>query len=106
MPPDRSDSHPGYGVLDTGSTLSTIPRRTLRLLRLEPVTVLRVRDAEGRLRPTDAYDVLFTVPQHFSAPLRVLSTNSDEPLIGRDVMDTLRITFDGPRKELEVEPVR
>ena len=105
MPPDAGDCAPGRALLDTGSTRSMIPRRTLRRLGLEPVGIFRVENAQGHVQPVDAYDVVLTVPLHFAAPVRVLSTESEEPLIGRDVMDTLRITFDGPMKQLEVEPV-
>ncbi|HEX3465484.1 MAG TPA: hypothetical protein VHS78_15655 [Candidatus Elarobacter sp.] len=103
--PDGSRSVPGRGVLDTGATWSVVPRRLLEELRLQPVRVVPVKDSQGGRRPVEAYDVLFAIPRHFCAPIRVLSTELAEPLIGRDVMDTLRVTFDGPMKMLEVEPV-
>jgi predicted aspartyl protease len=106
MPPDGLGGlHPGRGLLDTGSTLCSIPLRTLSALELAPVAVYRVEDADGSLHDVDAYDVHLTVPEHFSAPVRVLATASEEPLIGRDVMDSWRLTLDGPRRQIEVESV-
>ncbi len=104
--PDQTGGfHGGRALLDTGSTVCSLPARAFSELNLQPATTLRLEHADGSWHDVEAYDVFLTVPEHFSAPLRVTTTNSDEPLIGRDVMDTLRITFDGPRKELEVEPV-
>jgi predicted aspartyl protease len=95
----------GRALLDTGATISALPSRVLSELEAQAATVVPVEDALGFVRDVAAYDVHFTVPEHFSAPLRVLSTNSEEPLIGRDVIDSWRITFDGPKREIEVEPV-
>lgn len=105
-PPDGAGALlPGRALLDTGSTLCSIPVETLAELGLKPAAVYRVENADGEVHDVGAYDVLLTVPQHFSARLRVLATNADEPLIGRDVMDTWRVTFDGPHRRIEVEPV-
>ncbi len=104
-PRDGNQLRGGRALLDTGSTMSSLPATVLSELELEAVATVPVEDAAGFVRDVDAYDVFFTVPEHFSAPLRVLSTEADEPLIGRDVMDSWRITFDGPKKRLEVEPV-
>lgn len=95
----------GRALLDTGATISALPARILSELEVQPATVVPVEDALGFVRDVTAYDVHFTVPEHFSAPLRVLSTSSEEPLIGRDVMDHWRIAFDGPQRQIEVEPV-
>lgn len=105
-PPDaKGGLRAGRALLDTGATHCFIPREMLSELAVEPVAVYRVENADGAVSAVDAYDVMFSVPQHFSERIRVLATNSEEPLIGRDVMDHWRITFDGPNKQIEVEPV-
>lgn len=104
-PDQKGGFHGGRALLDTGSTVCSLPVRAVAELALRAATTLRLEHADGSWHDVEAFDVFLTVPEHFSAPLRVTTTNSDEPLIGRDVMDTLRITFDGPRKELEIEPV-
>jgi predicted aspartyl protease len=105
LPDGTGQIHAGRALLDTGAALCALPRDALSTLGVERAGILRVEYADGSQHDVDAYDVLLTVPEHFSERIRVAATNSDEPLIGRDVMNNWRITFDGPNKQLEVEPV-
>jgi len=86
-------------LLDTGASHTFIPLDALLAIYSEPVDVGRVEDYEGRVHDVELYPAHVIVPEQYSSDMRVYATTS-EALIGRDILDLFRVTFDGPAKEI------
>lgn len=89
-------------MIDTGATHTFVPLDVLEGLELKAVDIGRVEDFEGDLHDVEIYLAHLTIPGQFSKDLRVYATTS-EALIGRDIIDRFRVTFDGPGLEVIFE---
>jgi predicted aspartyl protease len=90
------------GLLDTGATHTFVPLDVLEGLELKAIDIGRVEDFSGDLHEVEIYLARLTIPERFSADIRVYATAS-EALVGRDVLDLLRVTFDGPARSIVIE---
>lgn len=89
-------------LLDTGSTHTFAPLDVLEGLELKAVDIGRVEDFSGHIREVEIYLARLTIPERFSADIRVYATAS-EALMSRDILDLLRVTFDGPARSITIE---
>ncbi len=90
------------GLLDTGATHTFVPLDVLEGLQLKAFGIGRVEDFSGGLHDVEIYLARLTIPKRFSADVPVYATAA-EGLIGRDVLDLLRVTFDGPARSIIIE---
>jgi len=97
---NRSDSI--AGVVDTGADASIVPIDLLRQIGARYVTEQRVRSFFGEARTVRTYLVDVVIDGITLPALEVVGDAVDETLIGRDVLNRLRLILDGPRQKIEV----
>lgn len=94
--PDSVQEWPG--VLDTGSEITIIPQHLVQALNLQPISDdIDLYDAVGN-KTENAFEYRVDVSfEGFSFPdLMVTSTPYQVVLIGRDALNAIVATFDGP----------
>lgn len=91
------------GLLDTGATHTIthtfVPLDVLEGLELKAIDLGRVEDFAGHVREVEIYLARLTIPERFFADIRATAS---EALIGRDVLDLLSVTFDGPARSITI----
>jgi predicted aspartyl protease len=91
-------------LIDTGADVSTLPLRVLKRIGaeyLETATLLGV--AGGRIT-VDPYRIAVRVGPHTAPTLRVAGVASTtDAVLGRDVLNHLKVTLDGPAHTIEIE---
>lgn len=90
--------------LDTAADRTLIPLALLQSLGLEPIDDILIGGVGGSQETMPVFAVALTI---FTLPSRTLSVvaHPGEPwiLLGRDVLNSLRLTLDGPKLALEIE---
>lgn len=89
------------GLLDTGATHTFVPLDVLEGLEFKAIDLGRVEGFAGHVREVEIYLARLTIPERFSADIRVYATAS-EALIRRDILDLLSVTFDGPARSITI----
>lgn len=87
-------------LVDTGADLSVLPRGLVEELALPPVGQVILRDFAGLDQPCALYAAEMQMDERTEV-FQVLSFG-DEALLGRDVLNHLRLQFDGPERVLEL----
>lgn len=98
---------PNYGpfeaLLDTGADVSVIRTGYLDLVGASRVNRRRARSVWGASRSVDVYAVALAVNGLRFTALQVLADDvGDEIILGRTVLNRLKITFDGPAATTEI----
>jgi hypothetical protein len=96
--PDRTRSLAGVtAVLDTAADQTVIPTQLIAQLNPPSAGQIWAHGFGGQVFTISRYDVLLEIPGVVAVLLTVLS-HSQEPyiLVGRDVLNDLRVPFDGP----------
>ncbi len=90
------------GILDTGADQTMIPLVTAGEMRLRQISDVNIGDANGgwRIRPVYVVDV--TVGERTFQRLPVAGLDYPVVLVGRDILNTLVVTFDGPNLEFKL----
>jgi predicted aspartyl protease len=103
-PGDAADVGPLPALLDTGADASLIPLQYLRRLRLKPVRQRWLRSQWGERRMVGIYHVELRVGDALHLPwVEVVGDElSEDTILGRNVLNQLRIFLDGPRSTLEI----
>lgn len=89
-------------LVDTGADTNLIPATLIGQLRLAESGYMRVQSYEGEPRQTPAYDIIIRVAQFKLVGLPVVAFSADYILLGRDVLNYLRLLLDGPALTLEI----
>lgn len=99
---DHSESITVQAKLDTGADLTVIP--TVRIERLHPMPAgeIEVEGYDSRRATIRAYDVNLQVDQLSVVGLLVIGFAEDYVLLGRDVLNRLRVLLDGPALTTEI----
>lgn len=89
--------------VDTAAYRTVIPSSLVRELHLDPVHEITVTALGGHTITLLAYIIEIQVHQLPPRSIKVVASD-DEPycLLGRDVLNGLRITLDGPNLSLEI----
>ena len=84
------------GILDTGADFTQLPQTVVRALQLTPVGDITITDANGNRQPRYIYlaNVTFEGLDFPTTP--VIGSDLPVVLVGRDILNALRATFDGP----------
>jgi predicted aspartyl protease len=90
--------------LDTGADLTAIPYALIERLHLMPAGEIEVEGYDSRRATIRAYDVNLQVEQLSVNGLLVIGFAEDYVLLGRDVLNRLRILLDGPALTTEILP--
>jgi len=88
-------------LVDTGASLSVIPRSIARRLGLSPFKSYSVEFADGRIRRLPVATAGIRVNGR-SAPASVLIAPKGEVLLGAETMELLGITVDPGRRRLKM----
>lgn len=96
---NRSDSVAGFA--DTGADASIVPLYLLTQIGTRYVTEKRVRSYFGEAREIRTY-LVDVVIDNITLPALEVVGAVDETLIGRDVLNRLRLVLDGPHQTIEV----
>lgn len=99
----------GEGLVDTGSTLTMLDRKTIEELGVEPVDRVTIRFTGGKAS-CHVYPVLFGLKDDPNGPVRMewllrvaalpLGDFNCVSLIGRDVLSRGVFTYDGLKGEI------
>lgn len=101
--PDGSCVVPNVSAhLDTAADQTVVPLPILAQLGLQPLTFIAAQGFGGTPYRLGLYEVGLDIPGVARLTLKVLG-HSYEPfiLIGRDVLNLFRVTFDGPNQTVE-----
>lgn len=99
---NRSNSVAGFA--DTGADASIVPLYLLKQIGARYVTKKRVRSYFGEARAVRTYLVDVVIDGITLPALEVVGDDVEETLIGRDVLNRLRLLLDGPRQKIEIRP--
>ncbi len=89
--------------VDTGADGSIIPRSVRDRWQLNQVGLVSVLDCHNRLTYDPTYDVRIAVNGLVNKIVEVTLIDSDEILLGRDIMNELKMCADGKTKSLTLE---
>ena len=101
--PRAVPDHPVRALLDSGADLTVIPEAMARDLSLVRVDVVAVFGVGQEALRSNIYVLSVLVPEMPVINLRVLSWSRPYALIGRDVLNRVRIVLDGPQLQLTLE---
>ena len=90
--------------VDTGADISALPNDIVNALRLAPSGELRVAGYDGQPTTVTVYAARVTLPDGQRGRLNVLTVPTEYALLGRDLVNHLRLLLDGPAHTLEVLP--
>jgi len=94
---------PVEALIDTGADATLIPVTYLKQVRAEEVDQASVRGQWGERRTVSIYSVAMEVGRHhFSATWVVGDEWGDEVVLGRNVLNRLRLLLDGPAGLTEI----
>lgn len=89
-------------LIDTGSDMTLIPDSLPGQLQLAIAGRMSVQAYKGQPETTFYYDVILRVAQFRLVGLPVATFQADYVLLGRDVVNYIRLLLDGPALTLEV----
>lgn len=101
--PDGAVMIPGVpAYLDTAADRTVVPLRLLHQLGVTPVMQAVVRGLGEKPATLDIYSVDVEIPRVAVISVKVIG-HPDEPtvLIGRNILNLFRVTFDGPNLTAE-----
>ncbi len=91
-------------LLDTGADVTALSVRVLRQINAEYVETLRLYGITGGRIRVDMYRVALQVGPHTVSPVRVAGIGAtSNAVLGRDVLNHLTITLNGPANMTEIE---
>ena len=102
--PQGNRSNSVAGFVDTGADASIVPLDLLEQIGARYVTEQRVRSYFGEARNVRAYLVDVVIDGITLPGIEVVGDVGYETLIGRDVLNRLRLVLDGPRQQIQVRP--
>jgi len=88
--------------IDTGADLTVIPARLIEQLQLMSAGEIEVEGYDGRRATLQVYDVNLHIDQLSLPGLLVVAFAEDYVLLGRDVLNRLRVLLDGPAMTTEI----
>lgn len=94
----------GIGVsalVDSGADVSVVPADVIRALGLPIVAWTEVRGYDGTSRRTEVHAATMQV-EGLRTIVEVIGLGN-EALIGRDVLNQVRIVLDGPKRTVEIK---
>ena len=94
---------PLEAVIDTGADVTVIPIEYLRQIKAKRVSRGRARSLWGDARTVDVYAVALAVNGLRVAALQALADDQGEEIVlGRLVLNRLKIVLDGPAAVMEI----
>ncbi|WP_176233699.1 pepsin/retropepsin-like aspartic protease family protein [Candidatus Hakubella thermalkaliphila] len=91
------------GLVDSGAGITCIPLEVIRELDLKPVDVRTIYAYDGTGERKVIYSAGVHLPTSESPIIRVVGTEDDHALIGRDILNKWKLILNGPQEQLIVE---
>ena len=101
-PYTRQSIKGALGFIDTGADGTCIPTRFIRVLKIIPSRWRTVVDFEGKETRKLAYRVTFKVEKWVFKLIEVVTTDTEEILIGRDILNQLKLELNGKNEIFEI----
>lgn len=103
--PDQIKPEVSFTALaDYGADVTMIPRDVLKKIGARYAETRRLRGISGLGYPVKLYSVTVRIARHTIYGIRAVAIEpKSEPLIGRDVLNQLVVTLDGPATTTEVK---
>jgi predicted aspartyl protease len=92
----------GRGVIDSGAFKSVIPQTWASQIGLLPITEIVTKSYDGREKKQPASITNIVINDHVFEYVEVLLIKRYTALIGRDILNQLKLTLDGPHLEFEI----
>ncbi len=90
-------------LIDTGSDISVVPLAYLRQIKAKRISRGQARTIWGDSRVVDIYIVSFALHELRISTLQVLADDqSNEIVLGRRVINRLKLMLDGPAAQTEI----
>lgn len=89
-------------LLDTGSEISAIPERFIDQLHLYPVGQIRLTGIHST-KVIFTYSLNLQILTHKFADVEIISTSLEFAVVGREILNELLLTLDGPSLTFSVE---
>lgn len=101
---DALEIGPLPALLDTGADASIVPIVYLHQLRLKPIRQDLLRSQWGERRTVSIFHIEMRISDSLHLPwVEVVGDElGDEVLLGRDVLNQLRIILNGPKLSVEI----
>lgn len=92
------------GKLDTGASISVLPKSALESLELYPKGETAIIGYDGARTVRETYYADMEIESVRLASVRLVTTSRDEMLLGRDVLNQFLIVLDGKALTFEMRP--
>lgn len=102
-PPHGQRSTVVTALVDTGADASVVPLSMLHSIGARVVTVRTVRSYIGERRSVRTYLLDVHVDGIVLPGIEVVGERVEEALLGRDVLNRLRLLLDGPEQRVEIQ---
>jgi hypothetical protein len=90
--------------LDTAADRTVLPQSVVANLRLAQIGTMLIGGLGGITYTLPTYVVLVSVHDLAPVPVKIVASSDEQwILLGRDVLNALRLTLDGPKGALEIE---
>jgi hypothetical protein len=90
--------------VDTGADVTAVPLSTLQQLQADQSGDLVISSYDGSFAHVPVFAIRLELPTGQWGRLNALGIDSEHVLLGRDVLNLLRLLLDGPALTLEVLP--
>jgi len=88
--------------IDTAADVTGIPETLVERLRLEPAGEIVLTGFDRQKRSVKLYWVVIALPLGRQGRLKAAAVSTDYILLGRDVLNHLRLLLDGPALTFEI----
>lgn len=89
-------------ILDTGADLTAVPETLAERLDLYPTGRMAIEDVNGQTTIAHTYMVRLGIANKTISEHKVLLTGLDFGIIGRDLLNTFYLLFNGPEGTFEM----
>lgn len=91
--------------IDSGASITVIPSSLVNRWKLAPSGIVTLRSYNGQISTRPTYLLDLAIGRKRFARVEVTISPRANVLLGRDVLNQLRITLDGPRQITEIHNV-
>jgi predicted aspartyl protease len=93
---------PISGLVDTGADGTLVPQTILDQIGAPLIDQVRLRSHWGEWHQAHIYVVDFGISQIRLPSIEVVGDGGNEIVLGRNVINSLRLKLDGPRQQVEI----
>jgi predicted aspartyl protease len=88
--------------IDTGADISVIPQELIQSLNLQPSTLVQISNWAGEIHEESGYVVTMRFDRFVFDNIEVIGCGRSDALVGRDVLNRLRLELDGKSLSVSV----